>query len=200
MTPFYWPLMVNSIQFILYTPKLQITNLPWRDLQCLHIRHPCPRTSHWNRKNSQKPRGNHSTAKKKRKKPSGKQQRRIPLPGWTEAIYVMFPDESVTALQHIQWIWRKLWLMSSKHGPRCRFPQSMKQKAEERRGGGRHQQGPWGRRHKGRCMAIGKETRSSPGAGCRKQGQAVRSQDQLQTQLGPMDPMRWEGTKTPGKK
>jgi len=38
---------------------------------------------------------------KKGKKPSGEQQRRIPLPGWTEAIE-LYRMNSVTELQHIQ--------------------------------------------------------------------------------------------------
>jgi len=29
---------------------------------------------------------------KEGRKPSGEQQRRIPLPGWTDAIYVMCPE------------------------------------------------------------------------------------------------------------
>jgi len=43
----------NSIQFILYSPISHITNLPQRALQSLHIRHPCPRTSHRITKNTQ---------------------------------------------------------------------------------------------------------------------------------------------------
>jgi len=43
----------NSIQFILYSPSSQITNFPQRALQSVPIRHPCPKTSHRIRKNSQ---------------------------------------------------------------------------------------------------------------------------------------------------
>jgi len=78
----------NLIQSILYSPLSQITNLPKRALQSVHIQHPCPRTSHWIRKNSPQ-----ISQGKKGKKPSGKQQRRIPLPGWTEGIF--------SELQHI---------------------------------------------------------------------------------------------------
>jgi len=53
--------------------------------------------------------------------------------------------------------------------------------------------GPLGRRHHKGGRAMGKEARSRAKAGC-------RSQDQLQTQPGPMDPMRREGAKTPRKK
>jgi len=35
---------------------------------------------------------------KKAKKPSGEQQRRIPLPGWTEAIDVMCTEANITEL------------------------------------------------------------------------------------------------------
>jgi len=66
-----------SIQFILYSPKSQITNLPQLALQSEHIRHPCPRTSHRIRNNSQEIEKQFSG--KKGKKPSGEQQRRIPL-------------------------------------------------------------------------------------------------------------------------
>jgi len=39
---------------------------------------------------------------KKGKKPSGEQQKRIPLPGWIEAIHVMCTEGSITELQHNQ--------------------------------------------------------------------------------------------------
>jgi len=39
---------------------------------------------------------------KKGKTPSGEQQRRFPLPGWTEAIDVMWTEGVITELQHIQ--------------------------------------------------------------------------------------------------
>jgi len=55
--------------------------------------------------------------------------------------------------------------------------------------------GLWGRRDKEGGRAIGKEARPRSEAGCRKQGQGGRTQDQLQTQPGPMDPRRQEGTK-----
>jgi len=56
--------------------------------------------------------GSGKTPKKKKKpfhgekwkKPSGEQQRRIPLPGWTEAIDVMCTEGIITELQHIQLI------------------------------------------------------------------------------------------------
>jgi len=65
------PLKFNSIHFIFYSPKSQITNSPQKDLQSVQIWHPCPRTSHRIRKKS--------FTGKKGKKPSGEQQRRIPL-------------------------------------------------------------------------------------------------------------------------
>jgi len=43
----------SSIQFILYSPISQMTNLPQRALQSVHIRHPWPLTSHRIRKNYQ---------------------------------------------------------------------------------------------------------------------------------------------------
>jgi len=46
-------------------------------LQSVHIRHPCPRTSHRIRKDSQEIENNFQ--REKGKKPSGEQQRRIPL-------------------------------------------------------------------------------------------------------------------------
>jgi len=110
----------------------------------------------------------------------------------------------------------------SRNEPLYRCTQSMKKKEEERKrgrgasvgdhgkgpghGGRRHWEGgrtnearPLGMRHKEGGRAVGKEARSRPGAGCRKQGQGVRTQD-LQTQPGPKDPIRREGTKTLGKK
>jgi len=39
---------------------------------------------------------------KKAKKPSGEQQRRIPLPGLTDPIDVMCTEGIITELQHIQ--------------------------------------------------------------------------------------------------
>jgi len=56
------------------------------------------------------------------------------------------------------------------------------------------------RRHREGGRANGKEARSRPEAGCRKQGQGVRIQDQLQTQPGLMDSVRREVTKSPRRK
>jgi len=67
-------ILLNSIQFILYSTISQITNLPQRAFQFVHIRHPWPLTSHRIRKNSQKIEKTLSQGKKG-KKPSGEQQR-----------------------------------------------------------------------------------------------------------------------------
>jgi len=73
-------------------PKSLITNLPQRALQSVHIRHPCPARPHNGSGKTPKKQKKPFTGKKG-KKPSGEQQRRIPLPGWTEAIDVMCTDE-----------------------------------------------------------------------------------------------------------
>jgi len=60
-----------------------------------------------------------------------------------------------------------------------------------------------GRTNEGRLLRQEAQRRRpgpGPRAGCRKQGQGVRTQARLQTQPGPMDPERREGTKTPGRK
>ncbi|TNN58126.1 hypothetical protein EYF80_031649 [Liparis tanakae] len=44
--------------------------------------------------------------------------------------------------------------------------------------------------------SLGRRPGPRPEAGCRKQGQGVRTQDRLQTQPGPMNPMRREGNKS----
>jgi len=63
-----WPVLYflvaeipNSIQFIVYSPISQITNLPQRALQSVHIRHPWPLTSHRIRKNSPPQKNSFST-------------------------------------------------------------------------------------------------------------------------------------------
>jgi len=57
----------------------------------------------------------------------------------------------------------------------------------------RHKGQPWSQK------ALRKEARPRPEAVCRMQAR-LKSQDRLQTQPGPVDPVRREGTKTPGKK
>jgi len=81
----------SSLEFILYSPKSQITNPPQRALQSVHIRHLAgPHIGSGN--TPQKVEKTLSRGKKGRK-PSGEQQRRIPLPGWTETIDVVCTDE-----------------------------------------------------------------------------------------------------------
>jgi len=76
----------NSIQFILYSPISQITNLPQKALQSVHI----PRSPSDQEK---LPRNRNKLSQgKKGKKPSGEQQRRIPLP----AIDVMCTEGIIT--------------------------------------------------------------------------------------------------------
>jgi len=77
---------LNSVYFAEPT----FLNLPPRALESVHIN--CPRTSHrirYNRKENWKK----TFTGKKVKKPSGEQQRRTPLPGWTEATDVMCTDD-----------------------------------------------------------------------------------------------------------
>jgi len=74
-------LLIFLIQFnsvYLYSPISKIRNLPQRALQSIHIWHPWPRTSHQIRKNCQEIEKTLFTGKKV-KKPSGEQQRTIPL-------------------------------------------------------------------------------------------------------------------------
>jgi len=122
---------------------------------------------------------------KKCKQPSGEQQRRIPL---------SMSCVQKAALQHIQWIWQKC--MNNEYDPDFHNPLNRR-----RRGGGGHQQGH-GRRpaHQatnevrplrqkaekeagllGRRPGLGQSLE----AGSRKQGQGVRTREQLQTQPGP---------------
>jgi len=72
----FWLVQFNSIQFILSCPISQITNLPQRAFQSVHIRHAWPLTSHRIRKNSPKIEEKLSLGKKG-KTPSGEQQRRM---------------------------------------------------------------------------------------------------------------------------
>jgi len=74
----------NSIQFIFYSPFSQITDLPQRALQSVHIDIPVPEPHIGSRKTPKQ-----TFMGKKGNKPSGEQQRRIPLPGWTGAIDAM---------------------------------------------------------------------------------------------------------------
>jgi len=73
--------------------------------------------------------------RKKGKKPSAEQQRKTPLPGWTEAIDVMWPEGILTELQHIQWVWQSVWIVGTRHGPWSRPPWSIRQMEVERRSG-----------------------------------------------------------------
>jgi len=113
----------DSIQFIWYSPLSEITNLPQRALQSVHIRHPCPRTSHGIRKNSQEKEKTLSWGTK------GEETFRRateldPSPGRTEATDVMCTEGINTELQHIQWVWQYVWIVGSRHGPRSRPPWS----------------------------------------------------------------------------
>jgi len=102
----------NSIQFILYSPISQITNVPQRALQSVHIRHPWPLTSHRIRRNSPKNWKNPFTGRERKEETFRRATEEDPSPGWTEAIDshvtrwtidVMWSEWSVTELLHIQW-------------------------------------------------------------------------------------------------
>jgi len=81
---------------------------------------------------------------KKGKKPSEEQQRRIPFPGWSEAIDVMCTERSITELyKHIQWAWQSVWIVRSRHGLRSKPPKSIRQMEVERRSGRGTSAGPW---------------------------------------------------------
>jgi len=98
----YGTYVFNSIQFVVYSPISQITNLPQRALQSVHIRHPWPLTSHRTRKNSQKIEKNFSETFRRATEED-------PSPGWTEAIYVTFTEGIISELQQIQWVWQSVW-------------------------------------------------------------------------------------------
>jgi len=89
----------DSIQFILYSPISEIC------LECFTIctpRHPCPRTSHRIRKNSQEIEKTLSRAKKCEetfRRPTEEDA----SPGWTEAIDVMCTEGIITEFKHMQW-------------------------------------------------------------------------------------------------
>jgi len=57
-------------------------NLPQRALQSVHIRHPCPRTSHRIRKNS--PKIEKNLHREKSEEPFRRATEEDPSPGWTE--------------------------------------------------------------------------------------------------------------------
>jgi len=81
--------VIYLIQFILYRPELHIFLRGLYNLYTYDIPVPGPHLG-----SGKTPKNKTKTfTKEKMKKPSGEQQRRIPLPGWTEIIDVMCTDE-----------------------------------------------------------------------------------------------------------
>jgi len=85
----FWPCDIVNHQSVFETKMC-------KHLKSVHIRHPCFRIMN----NSPPPpppkKRKKLSRRKKGKKPLGQQQRRIPLPGWTEAIDVMGTEGIIT--------------------------------------------------------------------------------------------------------
>jgi len=93
-------------------------------------------------------------------------------------IDVMWPEGNITELhKHSKWVWQSVWIVSSRHGPRFRFPQAMKQKEVERRsisrateaGGIMKEAGPMRKEARGRKQGQGVK-----GAGPKEPGPGTR--------------------------
>jgi len=116
-----YSIRLNSV----YCLQPNITN--YKCTICTH-RHPCPRTSHRIRKNSQK-----TLQGGKGEETFRRATEEDPSPGWTEAKDVMWPEGIITELhKQIQWIWQSVWIVGSRHIPRSRPPWSIKHMEVER--------------------------------------------------------------------
>jgi len=124
---------INSIQFILYSPKSQICLRGLYNLYTDNIPVPGPHRGSGKTPKTEKT----LTTKKRRKETFRRATEEDPSPRMDRSnrCYV-YRMNNVTERQQTKWIWQKWWIMIHWHGPWSRPSQSMKQEEEARRGVG----------------------------------------------------------------
>jgi len=124
--------LFNSIQFILYSPLSQIPNLPQRVLQSTHTTSLSQDLTSDQEKLPQN-RKNPFTGKKG-KKPSGEQQRRIPIQDGQMHYMSCVQKESLQSYNTFNEYY-SVGIVGSSHAPRSRPLWSIRQMEVERRSG-----------------------------------------------------------------